>query len=483
MFDTPYRSRSAYRIVARMASKRSAGLVLHRRTADGEIEVLLVHPGGPFWAGKDAHAWSIPKGEYGEGEDAETVALREFEEELGSAPPDGARRFLGEFGQSGRKRISAWALAADFDATHVVSNTFELEWPPNSGQVREFPEVDKAAWWTIDAARTKLHKGQAPILNALTEILAHGGDKTVDQAPVVAAQRTRLRTGTGDHAGSTAHPARQARLAIRAGEHTGPTAHLAPGCVQANLVVLPRAVASGFVAFAARNPKPCPIVEVIEHGTEAVTSAPGSDLRTDVPRYRLFVDGAHSDSATDATGWWRDDLVSVLLGCSFSFEAALMRAGLPVRHVEQGRNVPMYVTDRACEPAGDFAGPLVVSMRPMPAELVEQARRITEAYPQAHGGPVHAGDPTGLGISDLGAPDFGDPVDVREGEVPMFWACGVTPQLAIANAAPEIAITHEPGHMFITDLPADPSPAQLSRAQLGGDWGPSTLRPWPRPST
>ena len=159
-----------------MASKRSAGLILHRRTADGEIEVLLVHPGGSFWAGKDAHAWSIPKGEYDEGEDAATVALREFEEELGSPPPDGPKLFLGEFGQSGRKRISAWALAADFDATHVVSNTFELEWPPRSGQIREFPEVDEAAWWTVDTARTKLHKGQVPLLDALTEALANNGE-------------------------------------------------------------------------------------------------------------------------------------------------------------------------------------------------------------------------------------------------------------------------------------------------------------------
>ena len=234
---------------------------------------------------------------------------------------------------------------------------------------------------------------------------------------------------------------------------------MAPGCVQTNLVTLPRAVASHFLAFAVHNPKPCPIVEVVEQGTEAVRTAPGSDLRFDVPRYRLFVDGAHTDSATDATDWWRDDLVSVLLGCSFSFEAALLRAGLPVRHIEQGCNVPMYVTDRQCVPAGDFAGPLVVSMRPMPAALVEQARRITEAYPQAHGGPVHLGDPGGLGITDLGIPDFGDPVDIHDGEVPMFWVCGVTPQLAIANAAPEIAITHEPGHMFITDLPADSLPA------------------------
>ena len=397
--------------------------------------MLLVHPGGPFWAKKDEHAWSIPKGEYEENEDAETVALREFEEELGSPPPAGPRLFFGEFGEPSRKKISAWALEADFDATHVVSNTFELEWPPRSGQVQEFPEVDKAAWWTIDEARTKLHKAQVPLLDALAEAL-EDGDAERAAARAVAAQR--------------------ARLAIRAGEHTGPTAHLAPSCVQANLVVLPKAVAPDFVTFAERNPRPCPVVEVIEHGTEAKRSAPGSDLRTDVPRYRLFVDGVHTESATDATAWWRDDLVSVLLGCSFSFEAALMRDGLPVRHIEQGRNVPMYITDRTCEPAGDFAGPLVVSMRPMPAAMVDQVRRITENYPQAHGGPVHVGDPAELGITDLHSPDFGDSVDIGNNEVPMFWACGVTPQLAIANAGPDIAITHEPGHMFITDLAADP---------------------------
>ena len=164
-----------------MASKRSAGLILHRRNADGVIEVLLVHPGGPFWAGKDDHAWSIPKGEHDEGEHdegetAETVALREFEEELGSPPPDGSRLFLGEFGPPSRKRISAWALEADFDATHVASNTFELEWPPRSGQIQEFPEVDRAAWWTIDTARTKIHKGQAPILDALLAVLEDTGE-------------------------------------------------------------------------------------------------------------------------------------------------------------------------------------------------------------------------------------------------------------------------------------------------------------------
>ena len=151
-------------------------MILHRRNADGVVEVLLVHPGGPSWANKDTHAWSIPKGEYVEGEDAETVALKEFEEELGSPPPDGSRTFLGEFGQSGHKRISAWALEADFDATHAVSNTFDLEWPPRSGQIHQYPEVDKAAWWTLDAARTKMHKGQAPILDALLAVLNDRGE-------------------------------------------------------------------------------------------------------------------------------------------------------------------------------------------------------------------------------------------------------------------------------------------------------------------
>ena len=225
--------------------------------------------------------------------------------------------------------------------------------------------------------------------------------------------------------------------------------------MQANLVVLPRVLLSDFALFAKRNPRPCPIVEVVEHGAEAVHSAPGSDLRTDLPRYRLHADGVLTDSAADATAWWREDLAAVLMGCSFSFEAALLRAGLPVRHIEQACNVPMYITNRQCAPAGDFAGPLVVSMRPMPARLVEQTRQITEAYPQAHGGPIHVGDPAALGISDLARPDFGDAVPVHDGEVPMFWACGVTPHLAIASAAPEVAITHEPGHMFITDLPTD----------------------------
>lgn len=252
------------------------------------------------------------------------------------------------------------------------------------------------------------------------------------------------------------NPAHEARLLIRSGFHDGPTAHLAPGYVQANLVVLPRSAALDFLLFAVRNPGPCPIVEVIDHGVEAERTARGSDVRTDLPRYRLFVDGHHVDSAPDATTWWRDDLVSFLLGCSFSFDHALQRSDLPVRHLDLGRNVPMFTTNRLCEPGGSFVGPLVVSMRPMPEALVAEAVAITDAFGHAHGGPVHVGDPSVLGIADVNQPDFGDAVPVEAGDVPMFWACGVTPQLAIANAAPALAITHEPGHMFITDLTDPP---------------------------
>lgn len=228
---------------------------------------------------------------------------------------------------------------------------------------------------------------------------------------------------------------------------------LAPGHVQANLLAVPSAIAFDFLLFATRNPKPCPIIEVVEApSVEAHRTAAGSDVRTDLPAYRLWRDGEHVNSGSDARDWWREDLVTFLLGCSFSFDAALVRADLPVRHLESNSNVPMFVTDRPCDPAGPFWGPLVVSMRPMPRDLVEQATAITSAYAHAHGGPVHIGDPAEIGIADLSAPEFGDSVVVREDEVPMFWACGVTPQMAVRNAAPDLAISHEPGCMFVTDL-------------------------------
>lgn len=244
-----------------------------------------------------------------------------------------------------------------------------------------------------------------------------------------------------------------ARASIRNGSHRGPTRGLAPGFQQANLVALPRADAFEFLLFALRNPRPCPLIEVIESGVEPVASAPGADLRYDLPSYRLWVDGHLTATATSAEQWWRDDLVAFLLGCSFTFEDALELGGVEVRHPPTG-NVPMFVTDRPCVPAGRFSGSLVVSMRPIPEHQVAEAARITERFASSHGPPVHVGDPGEIGIGDLASPDFGEAIDVRPHEVPVFWACGVTPQEAIRQAAVPMAITHDPGHMFITDLPA-----------------------------
>jgi uncharacterized protein YcsI (UPF0317 family) len=242
------------------------------------------------------------------------------------------------------------------------------------------------------------------------------------------------------------------RAAIRSGEWTGPTAGLAPAYVQANLVVLPEADAFDFLRFCLRNPKPCPVLEVCEPGSpEPVRHAPGADLRTDLPGYRVWRDGELAEERADVLALWRDDLVAFLIGCSFTFERALLADGLPVRHIEQGGNVPMYRTSRACEPAGRFSGPLVVSMRPMTPPQALRAAEITARYPEVHGAPVHAGDPSALGIADLAAPDYGDPVEVREGEIPVFWACGVTPQAAAVASRPELMITHAPGHMFVSD--------------------------------
>jgi uncharacterized protein YcsI (UPF0317 family) len=243
------------------------------------------------------------------------------------------------------------------------------------------------------------------------------------------------------------------RAAIRAGQWDGPTASLAPGYTQANLVALPAEDAFDFLRFCVANPRPCPILEVCEPGSpEPVQTAPAADLRTDVPRYRVHRDGEVVDEPTDVRDVWRDDLVSFLIGCSFTFERALLAAGLPVRHIEQGVNVPMYTTAVACHPAGRFSGPLVVSMRPMTPQQAIRATEITSRYTSMHGAPVHIGDPTALGIASLAAPQFGDRVEIRDGEVPVFWACGVTPQAVAAASRPSLMITHAPGHMFVTDL-------------------------------
>ena len=244
------------------------------------------------------------------------------------------------------------------------------------------------------------------------------------------------------------HP-REARALFRRGLVT-PTAGFSRGWTQANLLTLPREQAFDFLLFAQRNPKPCPVLDVLEAGA---TSGPllDGDVRTDVPAYRVFVDGELVEETPDVTGWWREDLVSFLIGCSFTFESALLEAGVPVRHVEQDVNVPMYLTSRRCRGAGSIGGPLVVSMRPVPAAQVAEAVRVTARYPSVHGAPVHVGDPAALGVADLDRPDFGDPVEVREGEVPVFWACGVTPQAAVMESRPALAISHAPGHMLLTD--------------------------------
>jgi uncharacterized protein YcsI (UPF0317 family) len=248
----------------------------------------------------------------------------------------------------------------------------------------------------------------------------------------------------------------EVRRAARSGELTGPTPGLARGYVQANLVVVPREIAFDFLLFCQRNPKPCPLLDVTEPGSpEPSYVAHGADLRTDLPCYRVYRHGELVDEPADLLSLWRDDLVSFLLGCSFTFEQSLIEAGVPVRHLEMGRNVPMYRTNIACRPAGVFRGPMVVSMRPMTPAQAATATRICARFPQAHGAPVHVGDPTSLGIGDLDKPDFGDPVEVRPGETPVFWACGVTPQAVALAARLPLLITHKPGHMFVTDLRAD----------------------------
>jgi uncharacterized protein YcsI (UPF0317 family) len=248
------------------------------------------------------------------------------------------------------------------------------------------------------------------------------------------------------------HP-RDVRALIRRGQLRGPTAGLAHGYAQANLVVLPADLAADFSAFCARNPKPCPVLEVTGAGVaKPVRLARDADLRTDLPRYRIYRQGRLEASVDQILTYWRKDLVAFLLGCSFTFESALLAAGVPVRHLEQRANVPMYVTNVDCVPSGPFRGPLVVSMRPIPRRLVPRAVQVTGRYPAVHGAPVQLGDPAALGIGDLSCPDFGDPVTVLPGEVPVFWACGVTSQAVALESKPELMISHEPGHMFLTDL-------------------------------
>jgi uncharacterized protein YcsI (UPF0317 family) len=242
-----------------------------------------------------------------------------------------------------------------------------------------------------------------------------------------------------------------ARLAIRAGTHRGPTAGLAPGFVQGNLAILPKALAADFMQFCRLNPKPCPLIGTSAPGEPGVPELGDIDIRTDLPRYRVWKNGELVAEPEDITEFWRDDLVSFVIGCSFSFEEALTAEGIELRHIAQRCNVPMYRTSIATHEAGPFHGPMVVSMRPLkPADAI-RAVQITTRFPAVHGAPVHLGKPELIGIKDVMKPDYGDAVEVRADELPVFWACGVTPQSVIATVKPEFCITHYPGSMLVTD--------------------------------
>ena len=245
----------------------------------------------------------------------------------------------------------------------------------------------------------------------------------------------------------------EVREEIRAGRWAEQTAGLAPGYVQVNLAILPEADAADFQRFCELNPKPCPVLDITTPGSPIpAKTAPDADLRTDLPRYRVFEQGELVAEPTDIRQWWRDDLVAFLLGCSFTFEPEMIEAGVPVRSIDAGTVVPMYRTSVMCEPVGRFQGPMVVSMRPIPADLVDRAVQITGRYPQVHGAPVHAGNPAEIGIDDLSSPHWGDPPVSEPGDVPVFWACGVTPQAVALASKPDLMITHAPGNMFITDV-------------------------------
>lgn len=244
-----------------------------------------------------------------------------------------------------------------------------------------------------------------------------------------------------------------ARRAIRAGQWTSHTSGLAPGYVQGNVVILRAADADDFLRFCQRNPKPCPLLAVSEPGEPLLpTLGADVDIRFDVPRYRVWRKGELVAEPSAIDDLWQPDFVTFVIGCSFSFEQALLDAGIPLRHVAEGRNVAMYRTNIATTPAGRFHGPLVVSMRPMTAANAIRAIQVTSRLPNVHGAPVHFGDPAEIGIADLAQPDFGDPVEILPGEVPVYWACGVTPQAAVMEARPELCITHAPGFMLVTDL-------------------------------
>ncbi len=261
--------------------------------------------------------------------------------------------------------------------------------------------------------------------------------------------------------------AEQVRVAIRNGLYDGHTAGLAAGKLQCNLAILPEEYALDFLRFCQRNPKPCPVVGVGDTGRPNLpTLGHDIDIRSDVSKYRIFRDGMLEGEVTDISDVWSDDLVTVALGCSFTFENALLRNDIPVRHIETGRNVPMYRSNIDLVPAGRFGGQMVVTMRPIPEGKVAQAKAISSQFPQAHGAPIWVGDPAAIGIADLSSPDWGDAVEVRAGEIPVYWACGVTPQNVLLDAKLPICITHSPGHMLISDVAEDAETTILPRNEI-----------------
>ncbi|MDR3320986.1 MAG: putative hydro-lyase [Synergistaceae bacterium] len=246
--------------------------------------------------------------------------------------------------------------------------------------------------------------------------------------------------------------AAEVRSIVRRGEWVSPTSGLSLGSVQANMIILPRDWAYDFLLFAARNPRACPILDVTEAGDpEPRLIAPGADVRVDLPKYRVWRSGELVGEPTDIVSEWRNDLVAFMIGCSFSFESALLDSGIGMRHIEEGVNVPMYLTNVPCVPAGRFSGHMVMSMRPIPHRDVPRAVACTARFPSVHGSPLHIGEPSAIGVSDINRPDFGDPVTIKSGETPVFWACGVTPQAAVMKSRPPFAITHAPGYMFVSD--------------------------------
>lgn len=257
----------------------------------------------------------------------------------------------------------------------------------------------------------------------------------------------------GPHAVHATEELSLLRRQMRRGMFRSTTSGRVPERLHVNVIMLSRELASDFRNYCDRNPRACPLIEQTAPGRASCHSAPHADLRTDLPAYRIFSRGLPTGDRDDVCDLWEPNLVTFLLGCSFGFEHALARSGIPLRHQEQGTVVPMFRTDRATVASQHFSGPLVVSMRPIPQDALGVVEKITSAQSFSHGSPVQIGDPEKLGIRDLQCPDYGDPVTIRHGDVPVFWACGVTSQAALRRAAPPRAITHVPGRMLITDLP------------------------------